>query len=956
MQHMEHPPGEIHTEALPDKVHGASTISEPQLGQGAASGAQIRQSCSLSQHKSLFFQVGYGIASVEGTGVGNGLLGEGHSEFGNVSYVPAAGHTPQGTTRDDAIEVPVVKMHVDAPQEPITGRSGEPGVVPTMGTCEKGMRDDDSDWEEYAQELGFVSIDEDTSDGWCCDHGKSLFIFEQDHPLRALCLTAVADKRFDRVILVFIFASSITMAIERPAIEDGSAERWVLNGLNYLWTSVFVIEMLIKVVAWGFFFGPRPTYLRDSWNKLDGLLVFISLIDIIFTIAGAEAGGLLRILRIARILRTLRPLRLISRAPKLKLVVRTLMTSLETIGNTVTIVSVIFLIFAILGIQLFAGKFRYCVDSTGQRNESVTNLLGCSNSGGKIINPTLNFDNLLASFLTLFYVASLDGWVAVMYNGIDAVGIDENMQTNHSKVVALFFVAFLLIGNFFVLNLFIGVIVDSFQRALEPDFGGSAEEESAAAAQQRAQEEAAALRVMDEAAAADISYTEAYGWQRMWMWRIATHTLFELFITVVITMNVAMMAVEHYDQSEIVTVVLRIFNIVFTGIFTIELIIKVIAFGFRRYISDGWNKFDAFIVVVSYLGLILDLVSSDSPINPSMLRIMRVFRIARILKLLKAAQGVRALLDTVFKSFGQILNIGILLLLFFFIYAAAGVELFGTIGCVRSSCEAFNELANFSNFGMALLTLFRVCTGDEGVGFLSDAMRVSPDCDDSNDCKSDCCANKYLAPIYFASFTIFAQFVLLNIVVALLMSQLEESQAQNDDQFQKGLEIEAKARAEGREVIRSESVQALIKLREGRLQNPRSQNPDPQEQNEKEMHTAECVVVENDESGSSDSSKKKIGPTDARRASVIMKHEAARQQVHEKAKRRLSVKHGSRRRVSQKDERLQKQLWQDEMRWLGTAATEQGIESVQQTAANNEPVGEPTQRHIERDQSQITLK
>jgi uncharacterized membrane protein len=178
------------------------------------------------------------------------------------------------------------------------------------------------------------------------------------------------------------------------------------------------VEFLLKIIAWGLFFGPKA-YILDGWNKLDGFLVTVSLIDILFKLIGANTGGMLRILRIARLLRTLRPLRLISRAPKLKLVVRTLITALGTIGNTVAIVGVIFLIFAILGIQLFSGKFTYCADANGSRISSVELLALCEGApvNGTLVTHKFNYDHLGNAFLTLFYVASFDGWVDQMLNG-----------------------------------------------------------------------------------------------------------------------------------------------------------------------------------------------------------------------------------------------------------------------------------------------------------------------------------------------------------------------------------------------------------------------------------------------------------------------------------------------------------------------------------------------------------
>ena len=113
---------------------------------------------------------------------------------------------------------------------------------------------------------------------------------------------------------------------------------------------------------------------------------------------------------------------------------------------------------------------------------------------------------------------------------------------------------------------------------------------------------------------------------------------------------------------------------------------------------------------------------------------MRVLRIARVLKLLKTAKGVRRLLETVAHALPQVGNLGLLFLLLFFIFAALGVELFGTIGkfnrlsifpltyfavCDEDHpCQGLGRHASFANFGIAWLTLFRVSTGDNWNGIM----------------------------------------------------------------------------------------------------------------------------------------------------------------------------------------------------------------------------------------------
>ena len=182
----------------------------------------------------------------------------------------------------------------------------------------------------------------------------SLYIFDEDSKTRQVCQRLTSQDWFDFIILVFIAANCITLAMERPTIPPWSTERKLLNISNNIFTLVFTIEMIIKSVATGFVMG-RGNYFSDNWNRLDGVLVIISLIDgVITTFVGKNdsEGDIFKILRVFRIIRALRPLRVINRAPGLKLVVETLLSSLRPISNIVIICCAFFLIFGILGVQV----------------------------------------------------------------------------------------------------------------------------------------------------------------------------------------------------------------------------------------------------------------------------------------------------------------------------------------------------------------------------------------------------------------------------------------------------------------------------------------------------------------------------------------------------------------------------------------------------------------------------
>uniref|UniRef100_A0A6Q2Y3Z6 Voltage-dependent T-type calcium channel subunit alpha n=1 Tax=Esox lucius TaxID=8010 RepID=A0A6Q2Y3Z6_ESOLU len=577
---------------------------------------------------------------------------------------------------------------------------------------------------------------------------------------RRCCLRVIAHKMFDHIILLFIFLNCITIALERPDIQPYSTERVFLSVSNHIFTVIFVAEMTIKVVAQGLYVG-EGVYLKSSWNVLDGMLVFVSLLDIVVSIASASNNRILGILRVLRILRTLRPLRVISRAPGLKLVVETLITSLRPIGNIVLICCAFFIVFGILGVQLFKGKFYHC---EGMDLRNVTNRTDCLQAGYRWTRRKYNFDNLGQALMSLFVLSSKDGWVSIMYDGLDAVGVDQQPVRNHNPWMLLFFISFLLIVSFFVLNMFVGVVVENFHKCRQDQ-----EEEEA-----RAREEKRAKRAEKRRRKAqERPYYADYSPVRLNIHTLCTSHYLDLFITIIIATNVLTMSMEHYNQSQYLEEGLKYCNYVFTLVFVIETTLKLVAFGLRRFFKERWNQLDLAIVLLSIMGITLEEIDLNAslPINPTIIRIMRVLRIARVLKLLKMATGMRALLDTVVQALPQVGNLGLLFMLLFFIYAALGVELFGKLECSEENpCEGLSRHATFQNFGMAFLTLFRVSTGDNWNGIMKDTLR---------ECRSDdrSCFTylPLVSPLYFVTFVLTAQFVLVNVVVAVLMKHLEES-------------------------------------------------------------------------------------------------------------------------------------------------------------------------------------
>ena len=180
-----------------------------------------------------------------------------------------------------------------------------------------------------------------------------------------------------------------------------------------------------------------------------------------------------------------------------------------------------------------------------------------------------------------------------------------------------------------------------------------------------------------------------------------------MVVSIIIVLNIAVMAIEYYQMSDLLVFILTCTNAGFTAFFIIEALLKMCGLGLCDYFSQGWNRFDCAVIVISVAALSVDLFGVEIGINPTVLRVLRVFRLTRILRVFKASPGVQALLATIAKALDQVLSLCVLLMLIFFVYACAGVEIFGRIGCSVHDCQGWHPHSNFDNFPQAMLALFR---------------------------------------------------------------------------------------------------------------------------------------------------------------------------------------------------------------------------------------------------------
>ncbi|XP_014975975.3 voltage-dependent L-type calcium channel subunit alpha-1S isoform X2 [Macaca mulatta] len=609
---------------------------------------------------------------------------------------------------------------------------------------------------------------------------SSFFIFSPTNKIRVLCHRIVNATWFTNFILLFILLSSAALAAEDPIRAD-SMRNQILKHFDIGFTSVFTVEIVLKMTTYGAFLH-KGSFCRNYFNMLDLLVVAVSLISM-----GLESSAI-SVVKILRVLRVLRPLRAINRAKGLKHVVQCMFVAISTIGNIVLVTTLLQFMFACIGVQLFKGKFFRCTDLSKMTEEECRGYYYVYKDGDPMqielrhrewVHSDFHFDNVLSAMMSLFTVSTFEGWPQLLYKAIDSNEEDVGPIYNNRVEMAIFFIIYIILIAFFMMNIFVGFVIVTFQEQGETEYKNCELDKNQRQCVQYALK-ARPLRC----------YIPKNPYQYQ-VWYVVTSSYFEYLMFALIMLNTICLGMQHYNQSEQMNHISDILNVAFTIIFTLEMILKLMAFKARGYFGDPWNVFDFLIVIGSIIDVILSeidtfLASSGGlyclgggcgNVDPDeSARIssafFRLFRVMRLIKLLSRAEGVRTLLWTFIKSFQALPYVALLIVMLFFIYAVIGMQMFGKIALVDGT--QINRNNNFQTFPQAVLLLFRCATGEAWQEILL-ACSYGKLCDPESDYapgEEYTCGTNF-AYYYFISFYMLCAFLVINLFVAVIMDNFD---------------------------------------------------------------------------------------------------------------------------------------------------------------------------------------
>uniref|UniRef100_K3WVK9 Ion transport domain-containing protein n=1 Tax=Globisporangium ultimum (strain ATCC 200006 / CBS 805.95 / DAOM BR144) TaxID=431595 RepID=K3WVK9_GLOUD len=485
----------------------------------------------------------------------------------------------------------------------------------------------------------------------------------------------------------------------------------------------------------------------------------------------------------------------------MKRVVNALLSSIPSIMNVFLVCSLIFLIFGIIGVNLFKGRLYYCDMSTFpeeqlQRLESTYGFsklsfkklfskADCLDEGGVWVLRNRNYNNVLKSAMTLFELGTTEGWVDIMYEGVDATEIDHHPVENYNRSYVIFFIVFIIIGSFFTLNLFVGAVIDNFNRMHESlEFSG---------AQNETQREW--LQIQDMVRSTKLKFTviEPHHPLRRVCYYIQQHPSFEAFVAFCVLANTIMLGITHFQESDTVVEVLSVGNLLFCVVFFLEAVVKLMSMG-SKYFQDRWNIFDFLVVGGSSVSTALPFFTKGK-ISP-VANTVRALRMGLAIRLMKRAKSMQDIVSTILENMPALINVSTLMFLVMFVYAVIGVQIYAEV----KLGENLDEHANFKDISTAMLTLFRFTTGEAWNDVMYDLM-VEPikgaapypfgvSCveDYSYDMLLDarafmgdatltigCTPGVQVTYVYFLSYMLVTTYVLLNLFVAVILEGFEEA-------------------------------------------------------------------------------------------------------------------------------------------------------------------------------------
>ncbi|KAI9176083.1 calcium channel protein [Blastocladiella emersonii ATCC 22665] len=589
------------------------------------------------------------------------------------------------------------------------------------------------------------------------------------NPVVAALQALIESRVFIAFIFLTILASIVAAALDSPmdrlyrlrsragndAPDAVSAANWGdwIFVTDVLTVAIFSVEFALKIGALGY------TYFFDKWNNLD--FVVLTTMAASFFVDQSSA-------HVIRMARALRPLRVISYLPGVQSIFAALVLGLPRILSAIGFTMLVLFPYALYGMFLFSGRLMRCNDASVASRAACVGMY--ANDVGVWVprvwgnvKSSFNWDSLGNALLTLFVMASKEGWTALM-NQTQAI-VGPGLQPVASPADAprgswwhaAYGVSFMLIGSVYTLNVFIGVVVRSFDEST-----GMAYLTNPQKAWNNVAKRIAALR--PKALRPPNHQRWVLGQWVVWLQRQYGRVLYQV-VTATMVIHMLLLCSEHADQPDWLDRVKEHAFIVFVALYLVEMLMLIVAMGPRSYFKKSWwNWYDSAITSLA-LGFVLAQLFVD---DPYFTRLQKLFLVGYALRLARRVAGLHTLFATVGASLKDIARVYVVLAIVLLFFALVFTELFG----LTRFGNAFTDYSSFRTVPFSLLLLWRMLTGDDWPSIMHEVKITSPGCVAGSYLASDC-GNRGLAFTLFIVYFVLCTYLILNLTIALLVDSFD---------------------------------------------------------------------------------------------------------------------------------------------------------------------------------------
>nr|CAJ2471590.1 unnamed protein product [Leishmania braziliensis] len=583
---------------------------------------------------------------------------------------------------------------------------------------------------------------------------RAFFLLSPSNPVRRAVSAVVCSIWFEIAVLCVIYAASVCLAFYTPS--DGnrdfggsynSAKYKALHVLDNIFSILFVVEMVLRWISMGVVLPVGRAYFWHLWNIFDFFIVIISLVS------WGRSDIFLRYLKVMRCFRILGPLRYWKwGSNSMSYVARTIWDSIPTLANVCLLMLMNYIVWAILFVSIFMNKLNYCSNTT------IVSATQCVEAGYTWAPTQRNFRNFYESLLTTFEISTGAEWLDVIYSAVDSHSTVLSPVMNRHQYLGLIFIAYYYVSHFILFTLFISAVMYCYMLAKSAtvDATGTTIEH-----QVWLRVQGMILRLKPKPRLLPLSNRVS----RL-VHALILNRCFEAFMGLILVFNMVTMSLEWYHMSNTQRIALDVFQYIWVGIFTVEVILRFTAHGLRLFTRWAYC-WDLLIVILSYIQIGLNTtVTNQVPFNVNVLRLLRVGRVLHLIHLVLPFSTHLTLFYEVLKaSVPGLISVTFVYIIAVYVFAILGLHFLGYVVPFGGFID--DKYNNFANFANAIIMVFRLSTLQDWATMLRGSLDRGHYCTRP----SKRCGPTNWAPVYYIPIVICFFLLLSTLYIAVVLDK-----------------------------------------------------------------------------------------------------------------------------------------------------------------------------------------